>query len=132
MGLSERSFSRNCRCLRRELLLGDKRDGLVAFASPSPGGVGTRDQNKGEKKNPGTNQSRAVHTTLQECRLGSETQALSQRATGFQDSVWSQITRKAAVMGIPRISPMPPHTQPQNNSEMVMATALSCTCRPTS
>src|SRR5882724_11225001 len=40
--------------------------------------------------------------------------ALSQRPMGRQDSVWSQITRNVAVIGIASNNPMPPQTQPQN------------------
>src|SRR4029077_7301075 len=58
--------------------------------------------------------------------------ALSQRPMGRHDSVWSQITRSVAVIGIASSNPMPPHTHPQKSSEIVMATAFSRTRRPTS
>src|ERR1700692_912749 len=59
-------------------------------------------------------------------------QALSQRPMGRQDSVWSQITRSVAVIGIASNRPMPPQTHPQNNNATVIATAFSRTRRPTS
>jgi hypothetical protein len=58
-------------------------------------------------------------------------QALNQRPIGRHDSVWSQITRKVAVIGIASNTPMPPHTHPQNKRATVIATALSRTRRPT-
>src|SRR3984885_5821145 len=50
---------------------------------------------------------------------------------GRQDSVWSQITRRAAVIGMARSKPMPPQTHPQKRSATVIATALRRTRRPT-
>src|SRR5260221_11846625 len=58
-------------------------------------------------------------------------QAESQRPIGRHESVWSQMTRRVAVMGMANSRPMPPQTQPQKSSEMVMATALRRTRRPT-
>src|SRR5580704_4374922 len=63
---------------------------------------------------------------------GEGAQAPSQRPMGRQDSLWSQMTRRAAVIGMARSRPMPPHTQPQKSSAMVIATALRRTRRPTS
>src|SRR5580700_11140371 len=59
-------------------------------------------------------------------------QALNHRPIGRQDSVWSQITRKVAVIGIASNNPIPPHTQPQNRRATVIATAFSRTRRPIS
>src|SRR6202041_2568239 len=58
--------------------------------------------------------------------------ALSQRPTGCRLSTWSQTTFRTAVMGIARISPIAPHIQPQNRSEIVSASAFKRTRQPTS
>src|SRR5713101_4095205 len=55
----------------------------------------------------------------------------SHRPTGCHDSTWSQITFNVAVIGIARSSPTPPHSHPQNSSEIVTASAFSRTWRPT-
>src|SRR5437899_5812710 len=88
-------------------------------------------QNLQPRNHEGRNLVRSLGRMVQMSQH-SHCQALSQRPIGFQDSVWSQITRSAAVMGMARTKPMPPHTQPQKSSAMVIATAFSRTRRPTS
>src|SRR5713226_1849519 len=58
--------------------------------------------------------------------------APSQRPAGCQLSVLSQITFIVAVIGMARISPIAPHSQPQNSSATVTARAFRWTRFPTS
>src|SRR5215469_16059349 len=107
--------------------------GVVKIAGAAAVAIGELHQVARDRRGCERGSAEETLATVRETRPRSQAgQALNHRATGFHAWVWSQITRSAAVMGMARIRPMPPHTHPQKSKEIVMATAFSCTCRPTS
>ena len=109
-------------CFGSEILFSDEGDGLMPLASPSAKRSGSKQESDSRENGITMTEERiflmdAENSWLQAMRRASERWVCQIRCDRR-----SRVS--AAVMGMPRIRPMPPQTHPQKSKAMVMATAF--------